>query len=92
MEVDLGKHEVDLVLGEIWVHHRQWDAVKREIPRGVPRVLPFVGHRNDIVVDHVEPRFVPAARDVRAAKRVRAALAQPHVEIEVVALLRPEHP
>ena len=32
--------------------------MKRKVPGGKPRVLPLVRHRDDVVVDHVEPLHV----------------------------------
>ena len=92
VEVRLRQHQVELALGEVGVDHRQRHAVEREVPRRVPRVLPLVGHRDDVVVDHVEPRLVAAAPARRRPQRVRLVLAQPQVDVEVVALLRPQHP
>ena len=61
VQVDLRQHQVDLALGEVGVDHGQRDAVEGQVPRRVPGVLPLVGHRDDVVVDHVEPRLVAAS-------------------------------
>ncbi len=55
------QHQVELSLGEVGVDHHQRDRVERQVPRRVPRVLPLVGHRDHVVVDHVEPRLVAGA-------------------------------
>ncbi len=60
MQVQLRQHDAQLALREVGVDHRQRDAVEGEIPRRVPGVLPLVRHRDDVLVDHVEPRLVPA--------------------------------
>ena len=44
MHVPFAEHEGYLFLGEIRVHQRQRNAVKCQVPRCIPRVLPFVGH------------------------------------------------
>ena len=64
VEVQLAEHQLELSLGVVDVDHRQRDRVERQIPRRVPRVLPRVGHRDHVLVDHVEP--VPVA-DVGAS-------------------------
>ena len=92
VEVHLGEHQVELRLGEVGVDHGERQAVEGEVPGRVPRVLPRVGHRDDVVVDHVEPRLVAHAPALRMAHRVRVVLLQPHVDVEVVRLLRPQHP
>ena len=91
VQVQLGEHQLELALREVGVDHRQRDAVEREVPRRVPRVLPLVRHRDHVVVDHVEPRLVAGAPTGGRAQRMRLALAQPGVEVEVVGLLGPQH-
>ena len=66
--------------------------VERQVPGRVPGVLPLVGHRDDVAVQHVEPLGVPDAAAAAAEQRMRLVLLQPAVEVEVVVLLRPEHP
>ena len=68
------QHQVELLLAELRVDHRQGEDVKREIPRGVPRVLPLVRHRDDVGIVHVVPvrvarRASPAERTRRRARR-----------------------
>ena len=41
---------------------RERDHVEREVPGGVPRVLPLVGHRDDVAVEQVRPVAVAARR------------------------------
>jgi hypothetical protein len=90
VEVQLVEHQLELVLGEVDVDHRQRDGVEGEVPRRVPGVLPLVRHRDDVVVDHVEPA---AVADVAAfaTQRMDVMLLQPLVEIEEVVLLAPQH-
>ena len=86
------QHQDELMLGKVRVDARERRRVKSEIPCRVPRVLPLVGHGDDVVVEHVEPLAVPD-RDRRwRVERVHAVLAQPHVDVEKVVLLRPEEP
>ena len=53
------QQQVELMLGKVRVDARQRDRVKGEIPGRVPRVLPLVRHRDDVVIEHVEPAVVP---------------------------------
>ena len=92
VEVQLAEHQLELVLGEVDVDHRQRDGVEGEVPRRVPRVLPRVGHRDHVVVDHVEPARGCGRRRPRVAQRVDVVLLEPAVEIEEVVLLAPQHP
>ena len=93
VEVQLAEHQLELGLGVVDVDHRERDRVERQIPRRVPRVLPRVGHRDHVVVDHVEPVPVADVGGVRhCAKRVHVVLVEPTIEIEDVELLSPQHP
>ena len=85
------KHQLELLLGEVRIHARQGDAVKCEIPGGIPGILPLVGHRNHVVVHHVIP--LPIAQVLRLARNqgIGAMLFKPLVQVEVIVLLRPQH-
>ncbi len=92
VQVFPGQHQVDLAFREVRVDHGERNAVERQVPGGVPRVLPLVGHGHDVVVEHVEPRLVAAPPPGRRSQRVEVALTQPAVHVEVIALLGPQHP
>ena len=66
----LAAHRQQLVLGERRVDVGQGDGVEGEVPGGEPRVLPRVGHREDVAGVDVEPAgvaAVPAFAAVAAA-------------------------
>src|ERR1700746_1779805 len=65
--------------------------MKRQVPGRVPWILPLVGDRDDVVVQHVEPLGIPDLAVSSAGQRVGLMLLQPLVQIEVVVLLAPEH-
>ena len=93
VEVLVAQHQLELVLAEVLVDHRQREHVEREVPGREPRVLPLVGHRDDVGV-------VACGATARCATRPRlcdengadAALLEPAVDVVVVVLLRPQHP
>ena len=58
VEIAFLEHQVELLLAEVFIHHRQREHVEGEVPRGVPRVLPLVGHREHVGVEHVMPAIV----------------------------------
>jgi hypothetical protein len=64
--------------------------VETEVPGGVPWVFPLVGHRDNVVVDHVEPLAIPKG-EAAAMERVGTVVLQPRVGVPVVILLGPEH-
>ena len=92
MAVQAAQHEQELLLGEVEVDERQRERVEREVPGRVPRVLPLVGHRDDVAVEHVEPLGVADAAATPSEQRMRLVLLEPGVDVEEVVLLRPEHP
>ena len=93
VQIPGAEQQLDLRLGEVDVDQRQRRAVKREIPRREPRILPLVRHRDHIARDHVKPRHVAdrAGRRVRIP-RIDAVLAQPPVHVVLVVLLAPQQP
>ena len=58
MHVPFARQQDELVLGKLGVDHRQRNAMKREVPRRIPRILPFVGHGDDVGVVEVRPFVV----------------------------------
>src|SRR5712692_3711611 len=65
--------------------------MESQIPGGIPRVLPFVGHRNDIRVTEMSPAAVPAAPALSRRFRPGRVAPQPAPDVVVVELLAPEH-
>ena len=63
----LPAHRQQLVLGERRVDVGQRHGVEGEVPGGEPRVLPGVGHREDVLGVDVEPRRRCGRGDARAA-------------------------
>ncbi len=89
--VGAAQHQTHLILGEVGVGNRERERVEGEVPRGVPRVLPLVWHRNDVLVEHVEP-FRVARVPIAGVERVGAVFIQPVVAVEKEELLAPQHP
>ena len=54
------RNALTTLLRERWIDERKRHAVEREVPRGVPRVLPLVGHRDDVRVVEMRPLAVPS--------------------------------
>src|SRR4051794_38632633 len=65
--------------------------MKCQIPRRIPRVLPLVGHRDDVLVKYVEPFGIPRIPSTRSGHRVSVMFGKPPVQIEMIELLGPEH-
>ena len=65
VQVRAAEHQLHLLLGEVGVDDRERQRVEGQVPGRVPGVLPLVGHRDDVLVQHVEPLRVPRAGDTR---------------------------
>src|ERR1700751_5318093 len=80
MQVDLSEQQVELLLGEINVDACQGHGVKGQVPSGKPRILPLIGHRDDMVADHMKPLAV-AHLAGRRPHRIEAVFLEPFVGI-----------
>ena len=60
MHVPFAQQQNELFLCEIGVDDRERNTVERQVPRRVPRILPLVRHRNDVVVVEMRPILVPS--------------------------------
>jgi len=90
VQVLLAQHQLQLLLGKVRIDDVEGDDVKGQIPGRVPRVLPLVGHRDDVRVHHVGPLGVSDRRAAHAVG-VDAVLVEPASDVVVEELLAPEH-
>ncbi len=90
VQVDAAEHQFHLLLGEVGVHDRERERVEGQVPGRVPGILPLVGHRDDVLVQHVEPLRVPGI-SISGMEGVGVVLVQPVVTVEEEELLAPEH-
>jgi hypothetical protein len=58
VQIGLPEHQVQLLLAEVRVHQRQCKDMKGQVPSRMPRIFPFVRHRDDVGVVHVVPMVV----------------------------------
>ncbi len=92
MHVPLAKQENELLLCEIGIHQSNGDAVEGEIPGGIPGILPFVGHGNDVVVVEMGPILVAAFPTFRGRLGPSGIALEPVMNVVMIELLGPEHP
>ena len=92
MHVPFAQQELQLPLREIGVDERERHAVKTEVPGGVPRILPLVGHRQHVLVVEMRPVGIPAMEPLRRRRRLRRVAAQPGRDVVIVELLAPQEP
>jgi hypothetical protein len=91
VQVALAQNQVELALGEVEIDEGERVEVERQVPGGVPGVLPLVGHGEHVGVHHVEPLVVARGVARRERQGVGAPLLQPLVHVVVVVLLAPQH-
>ena len=58
MHVPLAQQQDQLLFGKIGIDIGKHNAMKGQIPGGIPGVFPFIGHRDDILVEEVGPLMV----------------------------------
>ena len=90
VQVGPTEHQFHLLLGEVGIHDRDRERVERQVPGRVPGILPFVGHRDDVPVQHVEPLRI-AGTPISVMQRIGLVLVQPVVAVEKKELFAPEH-
>jgi hypothetical protein len=83
--------QVELLLAEVLVDERQREHVESEVPGRIPRVFPFVGHRQDVGVVHVVPVLVAGCGAPPGVRRIGSVLLEPLIDVVVEELLRPQH-
>ena len=77
MHVPLAQHQHELFLGEIGIDQRQRDAMKSQIPCRIPRILPLVGHGNDVGVIQMRPLVIAAVLALRRRRRIAGIAFEP---------------
>ena len=90
MDVVSVQHEFELLLGEVRINQNQSQAMKSQVPVGVPGILPLVRHRDNLVIEHMSPVSV-ADRDVAFGYWKGMVFRQPARDIEMIVLLAPQH-
>lgn len=55
MHVPLAQEENQLVLGKVRINLSEGHHVESQVPRGVPGVLPLVGHADNVAIEQVTP-------------------------------------
>jgi hypothetical protein len=88
----LPAHDEELVLGEGRVDMGERDRVERQVPRGEPRVLPLVGHREDVGGVEVAPGRIAAGQAAGRRRWAGGVAVEPAADVVRVELLAPEHP
>src|SRR5260370_9832717 len=91
VHVPFAEKKDELLFGEIWIDERYRNAVKRQVPCGVPRIFPFVGNGDNVVVVKMCPIFVAAVpTPVRDLGAGRIAF-EPGAHVVVIKLFGPKH-
>ncbi len=92
VHVPLAAEEEQLLLRELGIDGGHRQHVEREVPCRVPRVLPLVGHRDDVRVVEVGPLVVATGVARWRRRRQRRVAFEPLADVVAIVLLRPEQP
>ena len=93
VHVPFAQEQDELLLGEGRIHLAERQHVEGEVPRGVPRVLPAVGHGEDVaVVEVLRPGGVAALLPLGRRRRAGGISREPLGDAVVVVLLGPVEP
>src|SRR5581483_5356407 len=90
VHVPLGKQQRELLLGEVWVDQREWDAMEGEVPGREPRIFPRVRHREHLGGVEVPPARVPAALALGRWRGAGGIAVEPLADVVAVELFGPE--
>ena len=77
MHVPLAPELDELALGEARIDQGRGDAMEGQVPGGEPRVLPIVGHRQDIGAVEQTPVAVAAVPSLGRRWRLGGVAVQP---------------
>ena len=91
VHIPLAGEESELVFGELGVHERKRDTVKCQIPCSIPRVFPFIGHRNDVGVVEMLPLGVATVLAFVGRWESTGIALDPLADVVIKKLLRPNH-
>ena len=90
MHVPFAHKQDELIFREIRIDQRHRDAVKRKIPRRIPRVFPLVRHGNDVGIVQMRPFVIAPELPARIGCRLGRIALKPPVHVVVIALLAPD--
>ena len=86
MLIPFATHAQQLPLGKCRVDPRDRHAVKREIPGGIPGILPGVGHQDHVGVVQFLPARVASVPALFGGRGLRGIALEPAVHVVVVVL------
>src|ERR1051326_3058108 len=92
MQVPFAHNQIELSLGELRVNERESNAMKREVPRGVPWELPFIRHRHHVLVVEMTPSGVATGQALVRRWRLARISIKPLIDDVVIKLLVPKKP
>jgi hypothetical protein len=92
MKVGLTQHQAELLFPKSASTRRKRQHMESKIPGGVPGILPFIRHRDDVGIVHVTPMLVARGSLARRQVGIAAPLLQPAVYVKIKVLFGPQHP
>src|SRR5207249_12116267 len=90
MLVPLANYNIELTFGKMRINYGQRDAMKGQVPRGVPGRFPSIGHRHDALVIKMLPIGITTAPARRWWRGISRITCKPFLHDVVVELFTPE--
>src|SRR5207249_354336 len=90
MLVPLTNYNIELTFGKMRIDYGQRDAMKGQVPRGVPGRFPSIGHRHDALVIKMLPIGITTAPARRWWRGISRITCKPFLHDVVVELFTPE--
>ena len=90
MHVPLAQKQDHLLFGEVCIQSCHRDHVKSQVPSGIPRVLPLVGHRDHITIEQMPPIAVASFPSRRTGWHAVGIAVEPSLDGVVIELFGPQ--
>ena len=90
VHVPFAQQQHELIFREVGVDQGERHGVEREVPRRIPRILPFVRHGEHVFVVDVRPFGIAPSKALRRGRRLSRVTVEPFLDDVVIELLRPQ--
>jgi len=90
VSVSTTKEQRELISRESRVQASERNHVKREVPGGIPGVLPLVGDRDDVVIDDMRPVLIASGDPLLRGFGLCGIPNDPIGDVEVIELFGPK--
>jgi hypothetical protein len=91
VHIPLAGEKQKLAFGEFRIHQGHWNTMESQVPGGVPRVFPFIRHREDVCIVQMSPFAITAPFAFRRRWKLTGIPVEPFGYIVIKELFAPDH-